>query len=260
MIQLTPNTKRTFWRWWYNIFARRAADDSFRFMNYGYDADGFWPTLLPNDEVERYPIHLYHYVATMGNIQGKTVLEVGSGRGGGAAYLAKNLKPKSIHGIDISYDAIKLCNEIHSGKNLSFTEGNSEEIPFDADRFDTVLNVESSHCYGDMDMFLSEVKRVLIPGGYFLWCDLRQNTLVQDLDSQFQNSGLTLIQKNNITENIISALVKMSATRKSAIEKKVPFFIRRTFESYAGVEGSRVHKAFRNGALVYLSAVLQNPE
>ncbi|MBL51818.1 MAG: SAM-dependent methyltransferase [Candidatus Marinimicrobia bacterium] len=261
LIQLTPNTKRAFWKWWYNLFARKAAGDSFRFMNYGYDADGFRPDLLAEDEAERYPIHLYHHVATMsGNISGKTVLEVGSGRGGGAAYIAKNLKPKSIHGIDISNDAVRLCNETYSENNLAFTEGNSEEIPFDSDSFEAVLNVESSHCYGDMDIFLSEVKRVLIPGGYFLWCDLRQNTLLQELDSQFKNSGLVLVQKNNITENILSALVKMSTARKSAIKKRVPFLIRRTFESYAGVEGSRVHKAFRNGALVYLSAVLQNPE
>ena len=52
-------------------------------MNYGYFAENFYPKLEKNDEPERYPIHLYHRVATQINLSGKKVLEVGSGRGGG---------------------------------------------------------------------------------------------------------------------------------------------------------------------------------
>jgi SAM-dependent methyltransferase len=101
-IQLTPGVKRGFWKWWYNAFAKRARDDTFKFMNYGYHAPGFNPPLDKSDENERYPIHLYHRVATQIDIADKTVLEVGSGRGGGASYLTRYLNPKSYVGIDIS--------------------------------------------------------------------------------------------------------------------------------------------------------------
>jgi len=259
-IQLTPNTKRWFWKWWYNKFADRSANDSFRFMNYGYDADGFWPALNPEEESERFPIHLYHYVATLGDIGGKAVLEVGSGRGGGASYMAKYLNPSLVHGIDISSSAVALCNKTHQIVNLSFSVGDSENIPFDNNEFDIIINVESSHCYGNMDGFLSEVHRVLKPGGYFLWCDLRPSNNYDELISQFSNSGLDVIQTNDITQNIIVALEKMSDSRKNAIKNKVPFFIRRVFESYAGVEGSKIHNAFRDGTLMYLSAVLKKQE
>ena len=129
-IQLTPGMKRGFWKWWYNAFAKRAQDDTFKFMNYGYHADGFNPPLQESDENERYPIHLYHHVATQIDIADKTVLEVGSGRGGGASYLTRYLNPKSYVGIDISETAVNLCNEIHHLENLSFQVGDSENIPF----------------------------------------------------------------------------------------------------------------------------------
>ena len=92
-IQLTPGMKRWFWKWWYNAFAKRAQDDTFKFMNYGYHADGFNPPLQESDENERYPIHLYHHVATQIDITDKAVLEIGSGRGGGASYLTRYLNP-----------------------------------------------------------------------------------------------------------------------------------------------------------------------
>jgi SAM-dependent methyltransferase len=259
-IQLTPGMKRRFWKWWYNAFAKRAPDDAFKFMNYGYHAPDFNPPLQESDENERYPIHLYHHVTTQIDLTGKTVLEVGSGRGGGASYVTRYLNPKSYVGIDISETAVDLCNKIHHLENLSFRVGDSESIPFEDGSFDVVLNVESSHCYGDMGQFMSEVMRVLKPGGYFLWCDLRPENSREKTDTHFTNSGLQLLNKNEITDNIIVALEKMSTDRKSAIKSRVPRLVRNIFESYAGVKGSRVHDSFINGALIYLSAIMQKPE
>jgi len=259
-IQLTPEIKRSFWKWWYNAFAKRARDDAFKFMNYGYHAPGFNPVLQEFDENERFPIHLYHHVATQINIADKTMLEVGSGRGGGASYLTRYLNPKSYVGIDISEAAVSLCNDIHHVENLSFQAGDSENIPFEDNKFDVVLNVESSHCYGDMEKFMAEVTRVLKPGGYFLWCDLRPGSSREKTNHHLTCSGLQLINSNEITENIIVALEKMSVDRKNAIKTRVPKFVRNIFESYAGVQGSRVHDSFINGTLIYLSAAMQKPE
>ena len=109
-------------------------------MNYGYDEDGFYPELNSEDESERYPIHLYHHVVTQVDISGKRILEVGSGRGGGASYIVRYLNPALVHGIDISESAVELCNEIPQAENLSFGEGDSENIPFEYETFDVVLN------------------------------------------------------------------------------------------------------------------------
>ena len=112
-IKLTPSTKRWFWKAWYNLFANRSKEHSFRFMNYGYMEAGFELDLLKTDEGERYPIQLYHHTATQVDIAGKKVLEVGSGRGGGASYIQRYLKTSSLTGIDISESAIQLCKTSH---------------------------------------------------------------------------------------------------------------------------------------------------
>ena len=65
-------------------------------MNYGYDAPNLSLKLENADEVERYPIQLYHHVASQSELKDKIVLEVGSGRGGGASYIARYLNPLSI--------------------------------------------------------------------------------------------------------------------------------------------------------------------
>ena len=82
-------------------------------MNYGY-ADLDNPKtieLKPEDEAERYGLQLYHQAASWANLKGKDVLEVGSGRGGGASYIARYLEPNSYVGIDLSEPGIQFWGE-----------------------------------------------------------------------------------------------------------------------------------------------------
>ncbi len=53
--------------------------------------------------------------------------------------------------------------------------------PLPDNSLDIILNVESSHCYQDQLKVFSENYRVLKPGGYLLWCDLRPTGYRQDL-------------------------------------------------------------------------------
>ena len=125
--------------------------------------------------------------------------------------------------------------------------------------FDIVLNVESSHCYGDINVFLSEVTRVLKPGGCFLWCDFRTIEKMEELEKQFSNSGLKKIKDQDITSNINTALDHLTAFRKENIKRHVPRMMRKVFESYAGVRGGRVHNAFIADEIIYMSAAFQKP-
>ena len=256
-IQFSPFTKRWFWKKWYTLFPKLAPDTEFKCMNFGFFSENLNLDLLEQDEVERYPIQLYHHVSTQVEISGKTVIEVGSGRGGGASYVSRYLKPKKITAVDISNTAINFCRSLYKEENLEFLQGNSEDLPFENESCDVVINVESSHCYGSMDIFLSEVKRVLKHQGYFLFCDLRTLEMAEVLSKQFQQCGLLLIKKNDITANVIHGLEKMSDSRKRKIKNSVPWIARSIFESYAGVTGSKTYESFVDGSFVYISAVLQ---
>ena len=134
-------------------------------MNYGFKDDDEIE-LSENDEPDRLFIQLYHMNIRGIEIEGREVLEVGSGRGGGASWIAKTLKPESLVAIDYSSEAVRLCQSwYHDQENLKFLEGNAENLPIEGDSFDVVYNVESSHCYANMEKFLSQVFRVLRSGG-----------------------------------------------------------------------------------------------
>ncbi|MEE4247851.1 MAG: methyltransferase domain-containing protein [Kangiellaceae bacterium] len=57
---------------------------------------------------------------------------------------------------------------------------------------DILINVESSHCYGNMPAFLREVERVLKPGGYFSFADFRGTDQVNELDAMIDATPLEL--------------------------------------------------------------------
>ena len=96
--------RRTAWKPIYNHLAKRFPNNDWVFMNYGFEPLDLSerPKLDESDEPDRYPLQLYHFLATQTDIDGKTMLEVGSGRGGGASYIARYLKPKEIIGMDIA--------------------------------------------------------------------------------------------------------------------------------------------------------------
>ena len=138
-------------------------------MNYGFVPEGRAPLeLRPEDEPDRAFIGLYELAVTGIDTHGKTILEVGSGRGGGARYLARYHKPSEVTGLDFSTSAVRFANQ-HSRDwpNLKFVEGDAAALPFPNDSFDIVVNIESSHCYPDVAAFTREVSRVLKPEGIF---------------------------------------------------------------------------------------------
>ena len=81
--------------------------------------------------------------------------------------------PKSYLGVDRNRKAIEFCRKSYSIEELSFDQGDAEALQFDDQSFDVIINVEASHCYGDMAQFVREVARLLRPGGYFLYADFR---------------------------------------------------------------------------------------
>ena len=194
---LFPRLKKWFWKTWYTVFAQKVSNSDLKFMNYGYFDSELNLKLGPEDEVNRYTIQLYHHVATQINLKDLKVLEVGSGRGGGADYIARYLNPKKMTGIDISPSAIALCKKNYTSSNLVFQQGDAEQLPFLNNSFDAIINVESSHCYASMDKFLNEVKRVLKPGGSFYCLEFStpQSILINKIYSGYKNKIIPLIGK-----------------------------------------------------------------
>ena len=192
------------------------------------------------------------------DLEGKEILEIGSGRGGGASWISKTMNPKSLVALDYSEKAVNRCIEWYSSQeNLIFLEGNAENLPFEDETFDVVYNVESSHCYGNMANFVAEVYRVLKPNGKFSWADLRASEAVKETEDIFNKSKLKIIKSETITDEVIKALDSIHDKKIEMINSYVPKIINNAFKDFAGVKDSKIYNSFKNGNAVYLSKVLQ---
>jgi ubiquinone/menaquinone biosynthesis C-methylase UbiE len=254
--------EKSYWRMIYESLAS-IEDDHWTFMNYGYAPVSGEAALLPlqdADEKNRYPIQLYHYVATSAGIENKDVLEVGSGRGGGAAYISSQLGPRSVVAVDLSKGAVKFCRRMHRVPGLSFELGDAENLPFPDATFDVVINVESSHCYGNFPGFIGEVKRILRRNGRFSICDIRfQRSDIDAVREVFRESGLRIVSETDIAQNVIRALELDSVSREQLINgmAQVPLVLRKPFKNFAGVKNGKNYRAIRDGKYPYIHWVLE---
>lgn len=260
LTEISPKFKRKLWRWWYNLLANSYQKPDLQFMNYGFDDfnSELKPlNLSPEDEKNRYYIQLYQYVSNATNLEGKKVLEVGCGRGAGAFFLAKTFSPQEMIGVDLASENITLANKLYQLPNLSYLQGDSENLPFPDNTFDVIINVESSHCYGSMTKFMQEVARVLKPHGIFSWADLRAIALLPKLEASFRESGLREIKRKEITANVVKALDLVNPAKQDLINNNTPKFLRQAVTEFAGMKEGKIYNGFVKGEMIYLSCVFE---
>jgi SAM-dependent methyltransferase len=259
LLASSPRLRRALWKGWYEFAAKRLKIDEWTFMNYGYAGDEDVP-LDEVDEPNRWSIQLYHHATGGLDLSALDVLDVGSGRGGGSAYFAKYLRPRSVLGVDYSSHAVALSRRLHAAvPNLAFLQGDAEALPSRDGSFDAVVNVESSHCYGSMERFLAEAVRVMRPGGHLLWVDMRAPDAREVVRIQFEAAGLAVVQDEDITRNVVSALDRVGERNDAIIAERIPRFLAGYFRHFAGVPGTRVYESLRSGAVAYLRLAARKP-
>lgn len=244
-------------RTWYWFISRTDTNAEVILMNFGYWYDGEQIPLSEDDEKNRVSIQLYHKLASLINLEGLDICEVGSGRGGGLAYVHKHFKPKNTCGLDLNLRAVKFCNRYYASDGLRFVLGDAHKLPFKDDEFDVMINVESSHRYARFDTFLSEIYRCLKPGGHFLFTDFRHDYELEAALVHIDNSDLKLIHHEGITENVIHALTADDERRRYLVKKLIPGILQKNALNFAGVVGSDTYYRFCHGRMVYFMHVMK---
>ena len=257
------------WRAVYEALGARVRTGDWAFMNYGYAPTGTPAAagtgvpalpLEPADEPDRLCIQLYARTVEGVDLAGRDVLEVGSGRGGGAQYLARYAGPRTVTGLDFSRSAVELSTRHRSGPGLRFRAGDAQATGLPDACVDVVVNVESSHCYGSMDAFVAEVHRVLRPGGHFVWADLRGQDDVADVRRRLTGSGLEMVDEEDVTDGVLRAM-RLDNDRKAGLVRAwIPRPFQRAVRPFAGLEGTRNYVGFSDGSLRYLRAHLMKPQ
>jgi SAM-dependent methyltransferase len=161
-------------------------------------------------------------------------------------------------GVDLSSRAVALCRARFEVPGLSFEPGDAERLPFGDASFDAVLNVESSHCYGSLPVFLGEVRRVLRLAGSFLYADFRPAGELDGWRASLADAGFEIRSERSLTAGVVAALDADDDRKRALIASMVgPGFVRSgVFREFAALRGSELHALFRSGACQYRAFVL----
>jgi ubiquinone/menaquinone biosynthesis C-methylase UbiE len=249
--------KEYLFRLWYWYISNVDKKAEVIFMNYGYDHPELKLDLYSEDETNRYSIQLYHLLASSVDLKDKSLLEIGCGRGGGLSYVARNFPINSASGVDLNKRASEFSSKFYNIKGLNFMQGDAQKLSFRDESFDVILNVESSHRYNDMQAFLEEVSRILRPGGHFLFTDFRYDYEMEDLHKQIDGLGLNIIQKRNITPNVVHALNLDDKRRRNLVKKLAPKILHKIALNFSGAIGSETYNQFASGKYEYFTYILK---
>jgi SAM-dependent methyltransferase len=236
----------------------RAADvvPQFTVLNYGFSSEPENSVIAAN-EPEFYCLRLYEHTVRETPLAGRDVLEVSCGRGGGANFVTRTFKPQRYVGVDLSQENVRLARERAAREGLTFAIGNAERLDLASDSFDVVINIEASHLYDSRGRFFAEVARVLKPGGHFCytdgcWAD-------DDCTDDLLAAGFELLERLEITSNVLHALRKDNARRTALFDAMRNRDLREEYKHWGGVVGYRAYNRFEAGQTRYFSHRLRKP-
>jgi len=161
---------------------------------------------------------------TIAQIQPKpddNILEIGMGNG----YYVKNILSQSkltkYFGIDISNtmvnESILLNERLVRNNQALFIQANASNLPFIDEYFDTVFTVNTIYFWNDIQIVLSEVRRVLKTNGTFV-LSLRPRSIMGSLP--MTKYGFRSFSNENIIESLESngfTPIKVTEKKDAAI-------------------------------------------
>jgi ubiquinone/menaquinone biosynthesis C-methylase UbiE len=128
-------------------------------------------------------------VCQLVNLQdGMKLLDVGCGTGSLLKELSLSGKELSLYGIDLSPEMINAARvKLQDKKHIEFYEGSAADLPFESNFFDYVVCMNSLHHHPDPNQSLTEMTRVLKPGGVMIIMDGFVDSTVRKVLSRTAN-------------------------------------------------------------------------
>ncbi len=240
----------------YDAVARR--NPEVPFLNYGFaDPDVASKDATAPTDLVTVCRRLYEAVLMPFPGAANDVFEVGCGRGGGAAFLLDRRPTLRYLGLDLSTEHLRVCRQrFASNPNAGFAQANASQLPVPEGRFDVAFSVEAAHHFDDRPRFYGEVARALRPGGWLLLTGLWRPG--QDATEPFGDAGFSVVERVDITPNVVASLASTSDLRQQMIASLgLPDRFTPLLMSWAGVRGHGAYESLAARALLYLRFRLQ---
>jgi ubiquinone/menaquinone biosynthesis C-methylase UbiE len=103
------------------------------------------------------------------------VLEIGCGQGAGVQEIARRFQPRAIDAFDVDPEQVERARRNLAGVDgpgIRLTVGDAERIEATDGLYDAVFEIAILHHVPDWRRALGEIRRVLRPGGLFLFEEL----------------------------------------------------------------------------------------
>lgn len=219
------------------------------FLNYGYVPDlsaEFAQVPVPEHYLNRNSVKLVLELIGDFPADGKSMLDVGCGRGAIPHVLTTFFQPARVAGVDLSPVAIEFCRRSHRDPRIRFHVGDAENLPLPGGEFDAVTNLESSSCYPDLFAFYREVHRMLRRGGCFLYSDCLAPLRFAEAVRYLGELGLRLERDRDITPNVLLSCDQVARARIQAYGASTA-----ELENFLGAPGSQYYEDMRSGRMSY---------
>lgn len=136
--------------------------------------------LQPDESIHGASVRTVETIAnTLANLdRNSCIIDLGAGYGGAARYLAKNYGC-SVSCLNLSEIQNQRNRQLNQEQNLTdlvaVTQGSFEDIPYPDNSFDIVWSQDAILHSSDRTKVFKEIKRVLKPGGEFIFTDPMQS-------------------------------------------------------------------------------------
>ncbi len=228
-------------------FSSIRGTDYSNFLNFGYKCIGGLdearfnvPDGIPGGDSIRL---VYELVGSV-ELEGRALVDVGCGRGGPAALLSQRFGA-DVLGVDLSPEAVSYCRKANADLPIRFEVGDAEALPVADSSVDVVTNIESSHTYPNMPAFLSEVRRILRPGGWFLHTDMLSAYRWVEIRKFLDENGFVLETDREITESVLASRDAVRRYR-GGNGRMHPML-----ENILGLPGSEIYELMKDGTCEY---------
>ncbi len=240
------------WHSFYDLLSRRletvGLDSVSYFLNYGYlptDSHNESAFTIREGTFNLNSVRLVLEVIGSTDLNDCEIAEIGCGRGGNSALVAEKFNGH-VTGIDMSAEAIAFCSRTHLTGSLDFKVGDALNIPLEDGSCDAVLNVESSHSYGNLPKFLNEVRRICRSGGWFLYTDFLSPEDWDHVGMRLQALGFATEVNRDITANVLA-----SRDQASNNYEQVYGDGNARVANFLALPGSAIYEQLRAGLLEY---------